>query len=1173
MAPPSLAIYLFGPLRIAVRGAPLPRVRTRSVEWLLALLTLRHGRAVSRAWLAGTLWPDSSESRALQNLREDLARLRKALGPEAARIQSPARDLLALDLDGVDADVLCFDRGIEAEDEASLRTAVSLYTGLLLEGCVEEWVLVERETRAEQCLRALQTLAERAEGRGERGEALTYLRRAEALDPLLDSLQRGLMRLMAAGGDLPAALLTYREHRLRLHREMGLDPDGETQALFRRFREEARRQAGGGVREGARERESERAREREKEEGTPPSAPSLALSLPRSLAPSQSSLPLSRLPQPITPLIGREEEVREITARIAASRLVTLVGGGGVGKTRLALQAGAAIAAGPVPGTGLAEEYPGRVVFVELAPLADPALLSAFLVGTLGLQEEAGEAASGMWVLAGWLAREPTLLLLDNCEHLVQAVAELAQSLLQACPGLRLLATSRRRLGLTGEVVWRVPSLSVPDPEQLPEDAASAVEQVLQFPAAQLFVERAGMARPRFRLRGREEALAVARICQRLDGVALALELAAARMTVLTVAQIAARLDDRFQLLTGGSRAMLPRHRTLRALIDWSYDSLPSAEAALLRRLSVFAGGWTLAAAEAVCSDDEEGRRQKAERSPDGEEGGKQKAESSRNGAPSLPAACCLLPAEAVDLLDTLEACSLVLVDEGAEGLRYRMLETVREYAREKLRASGEEAMARSAHAAYFLEMAETAEVAMRGPEQLVWLDLLEAEHANLGAALTCCIEPGGDGEVGLRLARAMHSLWVDRSYHAQQGRQYLDLLLAAPQAAGRTAARVAALHTAAELALVRGDYTMARAHGDESLAISEELDDRPGIAQSLQLLSRMTSDGEEARQLAMRSLDLLRECNDAEGVAYALTRLAQIARMAQDHDTARTLHQEALATVRSTADRVLEALYLAGLGSFEWVRREYAVARDHFQGSLTLAREVGMLNLMADSLYYLGSLAFQEADYAAAQALWGECREVERRNRTRGGPVLGRLAEVATVQGDTATARARWEESLTEARERGRLDFVAYALLGLGDVSRLEGDGAGELARYAESLQTIQPALRPENRIADHRHEDVCSVCLRAIAAALRRSGRSAPAARLVGAARALVEAAGLDLSAVTQAAAEAQIAALRDEMGEEAFAAAWAAGRATAPEQTVQYALDALCSRGPDGAGSRDG
>jgi non-specific serine/threonine protein kinase len=960
MAPPPLTLHLFGPLRVMVRGEPLPRVRTRSVEWLLALLALRHGREVDRSWLSGTLWPESEGSQALTNLRNDLMRLRKALGPEAARLQSPARDLLTLDFAGAEVDVIGFDRGVHTQDEAALRTAVALYTGPLLEGCAEEWVLVERETRAEQCLRALEALAKRVEGRGEHGEALAYLRQAAALDPLRDSLQRELIRLLADSGDLPAALLAYREHRLRLHREMNLEPDGETQALFRQLREEARGRASSSFPVPDSRLESLHRPVPAWERGT--------------CGPQRPRSEPSRLPQPLTGLIGRDQELRELANRISTSRLVTLVGGGGVGKTRLALQVA----------TGLAEASPGSVLFVELSPLTDPALLPAFLAGAVGLQEEARPAhASGMPALTGWLAREPTLLVLDNCEHLISAVAELAQSLLQACPELRLLATSRRRLGLTGEIVWRVPSLPAPDPAQLPEEEASAVEQLLQFPAAQLFLERAASARPGFHLHRREEAVAVARICQRLDGVPLALELAAARASVLPVAQIATRLDNRFQLLTGGSPAALPRHRTLRALIDWSYDSLPPAEAALLHRLSVFAGGWTLAAAEAVSGGPVDVRRS---------------------------AVGCQRTTDVLDLLDSLEACSLVLVEESEGGLRYRMLETVREYAREKLRECGEEAMAQAAHLAYCLELAEGAEAAMHGPAQGEWLDRLETEHANLRTALTRCLEPGGDAEVGLRLAGALHNLWVTRSHYAE-GRQYPEILLASPRTCGRTPARAAALHTAAALANLQSDYAAARSHVQESLAISEERADRAGIARALLFLSYLTSDGEEAWQLATRGVALFREGNDPAGVASALT---------------------------------------------------------------------------------------------------------------------------------------------------------AFALLGLGDVARLEGDGAGALTRYAESLRTVQAAMRPECRITDHDHRnaDVCAAFLRSIAAALRRSGHDEPALRLLGAAGALAEAMGLILSAATQADYGEQISALRFALGEDAFVAALAEGRAMTPERAVQYALDAICS-----------
>src|SRR5579871_3937847 len=236
MCPPPLTIHLFGSMRVLVQGEPLPRVRTRSVEWLLALLVLRHGRAVERSWLAGTLWLDSEESQALRNLREDLVRLRKALGGESARVQSPSRDLLTFDLTGAEVDLVAFDAAIRSGDEAALRRAVALYTGPLLEGCYEAWVSLERESREQACLTALETLAASAEQRGDLGEALPLLRRAEGMDGLRDSIQRSLMRVLAASGDTPAALLAYREHRLRLRREMNVEPDAETTRLFRQIR-------------------------------------------------------------------------------------------------------------------------------------------------------------------------------------------------------------------------------------------------------------------------------------------------------------------------------------------------------------------------------------------------------------------------------------------------------------------------------------------------------------------------------------------------------------------------------------------------------------------------------------------------------------------------------------------------------------------------------------------------------------------------------------------------------------------------------------------------------------------------------------------------------------------------------------------------------------------------
>ena len=708
---------------------------------------------------------------------------------------------------------------------------------------------------------------------------------------------------------------------------------------------------------------------------------------------------------------------------------------------------------------------------------------------------------------------------------------------------------------------------------------------MLQYPAVQLFTERAQMVKPGFRLTGWEDAEAVARICQRLDGIPLAIELAAARAGLLTLPQIAARLGERFRLLTGG-RGGMTRHQTLHALIDWSYDLLTAPEQALLRRLSICVDGWTLDAAEALWAGVRafgdagvqvpQSQDQAVSVDPEHPNGEGPNALDHRfAGYP--PKGGWMPPerlnADPFELLASLTDKSLVLADEaplsprvrgGGEGLRYRMLETVREYSLQKLQAGGEEATVRSAHAAYFLALAEAAAEAMHGPEQGRWLNLLEAEHGNLRAALAWSLEAPGDGELGLRLATAVEVLWSSRHY-LDEGRRYLDAVLSSPQAAGRTAARAAALHAAGDLAFLQSDFAAARARAEESLAIGEALEDPLRIARALYLLSALTSSMEEARELATQSLALFRECHYPPGIATTLTRLSSFASAAQDQDTARTLHREALTVVRSIGDRSLEAGCLSGLASIEYDRRDYAAARACFQDSLALARELGLHNQTAVSLYFLGLLALQASDYPAARACWEECREINRRNQTKGGSVLGALAELAALQGDFAMARARWEESLAEGRELGRHDLVARALRGLADVARLEGNFAAALAWYAESLQVAQVERGGlDTKIADERPDAECAACLRGIAAILSGSGRAEQAVRLLGAAEALAEAVGASMPPAGRTAYEEEVAGLRESVGAAAFAAAWAEGRADAQlveqllDQAVEYAAE---------------
>jgi predicted ATPase len=399
-------------------------------------------------------------------------------------------------------------------------------------------------------------------------------------------------------------------------------------------------------------------------------------------APRTPERPPHNLPSELSSFVGREKELAEVKRLLENTRLLTLTGSGGCGKTRLALAAA----------SELVEGFEDGVWLVELASLADPSLVPQSVAYALGVREQPGRTPTE--ALSDYLGSRKVLLLLDNCEHLVEACAELAEALLHSCAELRVLATSREALGITGEVAWLVPSLSLPDLRRLPD-----IESLPRYESARLFVERAAAVKPTFTLT-EQNAAAVAQVCYRLDGIPLAIELAAARAKVLPVEQIADRLDDSIGLLAAGSRTAMPRHRTLHATMDWSHELLPDEERALFRRLSVFAGGFTLEAAESVCTG-----------------GGLERG-------------------EVLDLLSHLVDKSLVIMrEEGGEG-RYRLLETVRQYGREKLSASSEAEQASERHAGYYLALAEEAEPELKGAGQVAWVERLEQERDNLRAAM-----------------------------------------------------------------------------------------------------------------------------------------------------------------------------------------------------------------------------------------------------------------------------------------------------------------------------------------------------------------------------------------------------------------------------------------------------
>ncbi len=696
------------------------------------------------------------------------------------------------------------------------------------------------------------------------------------------------------------------------------------------------------------------------------------------------------LPAEVSSFLGRDRELGEVERLLATTRLLTLTGAPGVGKTRLALRV-AALAV---------EEFTDGVWLVELAGLADPTLVPQAVASALGMREQPGRLLVD--TLADALRPRRLLLMLDNCEHLVAACALLADGLLRACPDLVILATSREALGIAGETAWRVPSLTLPtmddgrstidDPESGSHRPSSVVHRLLESEAVRLLVERARAAEPAFDLTEGNVA-AVVQVCRRLDGIPLALELAAARVKVLTVEQIAERLDDRFWLLTAGSRTALPRQQTLRAAVDWSYALLPEAERALLRRLAVFAGGWTLEAAEAVATD-----------------------------------------YSVLDLLQHLVEKSLVVAEARPDGtLRYRMLETLQQYALERLVESGEVDEARRRHAAGLLALAERAQGELRGPRETEWLARLGDEHDNLRAALRWAIDHG-EAAVALRLGGALWRFWDARG-HLGEGARWLEEALAL-DGDGDSAeselvrARAAALNGAGNLARNRGEYARSATLHEECLALRRRLDDPAEVARSLSnlgLVARDLGDYALARARFDESLALYRELGDTRGVAVALLNLGRLSHDEGDAERAVTLYEE----------------------------------------SLALSRALGSPRDVATTLHRLGDLARGRGDLGAAGTLHGEALELhQRRGDAWGiGISLTYLARVAAAARDHAQTMALAIQSLRALCDPGVSRDIAAALVVLADVACATGRAAdgGRLLGAVARVYLDVPLTRTE--------------------------------------------------------------------------------------------------------------
>jgi predicted ATPase/DNA-binding CsgD family transcriptional regulator len=688
----------------------------------------------------------------------------------------------------------------------------------------------------------------------------------------------------------------------------------------------------------------------------------------------------SDLPLHLTSFIGRERELAELKETLNATRLLTIIGPGGSGKTRLALRVA----------EDLAEGFEDGARSVELAALTDSDLVPQRVASALGVRELPGRRVTEL--LVEHLSPKEVLLVLDNCEHLIEGCARLVDALLRACARLRLVATSREPLGVAGEIAWPVPPLSLPD--VLKPGRERAIGDLLLCESVRLFVERAASARPGFALTV-ENASAVGRICERLDGMPLAIELAASRVRALSPRQILDRLDDRFRILTGG-RASVQRHRTLKATMDWSYELLSEKEKALFRRLSVFAGGWALEAAEAVCA------------------GG---------GIPQD---------EVLDLLCRLVDQSLVVVWEWGGEARYRLLETVRQYGKEKLEDSGEDEEVGRRHSGFFLELAEIAETALLGPKQETWVERLEVEHDNLRAALDWSEREPIATEAGLRLAGALQRFWTIRG-HFTEGQARLQTLLTLPGASARSAARARACYALGMLYYRRGNYA--------------------------------AGDLKKARASFEESLEIFRRLEDEEQIAASLAELGNIHTEFGEYDTARASFEESLMLQRRSGDERGIARTLNGLGWLNFLRGEHAAARPLLEESLAILRKLGDKFYLGACVLYLGCLDCEQGDYAAGRSRFeGLTRLVSFQQYRYVAPlVLEAFVVLAAAQGQAARA-LRLAGAAGELRQimgwQFRLSWQRYVDHWLEPVWQALDEEAGAVARAEGGKMTLDQAL-----------------------------------------------------------------------------------------------------------------
>ena len=979
-----LSLSLLGSLNIQVAERPLIQLTAQKAQALLIYLAVEARQTHQRDALMTLLWPDYAQRSARQSLRQHLYLLRQAIEPEItnAPLIVSGRDTVTLNPAAVLAvDAIQFEQlSGHGHSPQDWQQAADLYRGdFLLDFYLSDsepfelWAANKRafyQRRMQELVRRLVNY--HLEG-GDDEAAETAVRRQLKLDNLQESAHRQLMEIMARNGRRQEALAHFNTLTQLLQDELTIEPEADTVALVEAIRV-------GNVSYVEKDK------------------PNL----------SHHKHSIHNLPYLLTSFIGREKELAEISELVTQHRLVTLTGVGGIGKTTLAIKVG----------QQLLTTFPNGVWFIELAPLADPKRVAQTAVYALGLRELSKRPS--IETLLDYLRAKNCLLILDNCEHLIQATAQFTQTLLQSCPQMKILATSREIFDLPGETTYYVPPLS------LPENQPLNLTQWSQYEALHLFVDRATTILPEFKVT-QNNLQSLLQICQRLDGIPLALELAAARIKLLKPAQIVTRLEHRFNLLTRGNRTALPRQQTLKALVDWSWELLSLSEQILLRRLSVFAGGISLEAVEVVCNNDD------------------------------------TTDFDLLDFLTQLVNKSLVIVNRlQDQEARYHLLETIRQYAQERLIEAGEREKFQQRHLDYFCQLGSRAEKGLVGPVQADWLKRLELELDNLRVALKWA--QAVDIEAGLQLAAALWKFW-DSGY-ILEGETWLSQLIDRASNVSLSV-KAKALGVQSDLNLQMFNLKRAQTLGNESLALYRRIEDGEGVAFALNRLAHLgihnVIDAKIMYQMLEESLSIYRESGNLLGEAESLDLLGfyELDKK-NDFEQAHKYYEESLSLHQQTRNLGGVSILLNHLGASAMFQRDFENSRSWLEQSLALQ------NLLGTPKYYtvrrFADLYFQLGNYELAKHYFEKSFELTQKTGEKGAGYWAKvwLGHIFLKTGDLNRAQKNLIECQQYFREVGDKIGVVFSLEGLANLAISQQQPKQALQLYAWADVTRQAIQNP---------------------------------------------------------------------------------------------------------------